>query len=128
MKRTEQNELLKELLRGDELAEFRRASLELGLKAMASRRTWRQVVRGCAGCSLVLVISAAAFWPWLSAHWAGRRSVAQVPDVASAPASGGAGSVKFISDDELMALFPGRAVALIGGPGHQQFVFLDARK
>jgi hypothetical protein len=33
--------------------------------------------------------------------------------------------VRFISDDELLSLFPGRPVALIGAPGQQQFVFLD---
>ena len=33
--------------------------------------------------------------------------------------------VKFITDEELLALFPDRPVALIGRPGHQQLVFLD---
>jgi len=33
--------------------------------------------------------------------------------------------VKFISADELLALFPNRPVALIGKPGSQQLVFLD---
>jgi hypothetical protein len=35
--------------------------------------------------------------------------------------------VKIINDEELFALFPGRAVALIGKPGHRQFVLLDSR-
>jgi hypothetical protein len=35
-------------------------------------------------------------------------------------------SVKTISDEELFALFPDRAVALIGAPGHQEFVVLNA--
>ena len=128
MKRTQENDLLRDLLSGDELAEFRRASLELGLKAMAARRTRRQVLRACAGCSLLLALAGVVLWPWLPAHWTGRKSVAQIPEVAGAPASAGSGSVKFISDDELMALFPDRAVALVGKPGHQQFVFLDVRR
>jgi hypothetical protein len=33
--------------------------------------------------------------------------------------------VKLITDDELLALFPDRPVALIGKPGQQQLVFLD---
>lgn len=41
------------------------------------------------------------------------------------PASVGSASVRFISDDELLSMFPGRSVALIGAPGRQQFVFLD---
>jgi hypothetical protein len=125
MKRTERDDLLNELLPGDELADFRRSSLELGLRAMAARRTRRQVFRACAGCSLLLALAATILWPLLPENWTGRKSVAQVSEVARAPA---ASSVKFISDDELMALFPNRAVALIGKPGHQQFVFLDVRR
>jgi hypothetical protein len=126
MKRTKRDDLLNELLPGDELAEFRRSSLELGLRAMAARRTRRQVLRACAGCSLLLALAGTVLWPLLPAHWTGQKSVAQVPEVASDPPA--ASSVKFISDDELMALFPDRAVALIGKPGHQQFVFLDVRR
>jgi hypothetical protein len=37
-----------------------------------------------------------------------------------------AATVKRISDEELLALFPGRSLALIGPPGHQELVFLDA--
>jgi hypothetical protein len=33
--------------------------------------------------------------------------------------------VKIINDEELFALFPNRAMALIGSPGHQQLIFLD---
>jgi hypothetical protein len=33
--------------------------------------------------------------------------------------------VKFINDEELLALFPGRPLALVGKPGEQQLVFLD---
>ena len=130
MRRTEQDHLLKDLLSGDELAEFRRASLELSLKAMATRRTRRQVLRACAGCSLLLALAAAVLGSWLPAHLTGSKSVVPVPEVAGSPtrAHTGSGSVKFISDDELMALFPDRAVALIGKPGHQQLVFLDVRR
>ena len=35
------------------------------------------------------------------------------------------GYVKIITDEELFALFPNRALALIGAPGRQQLVFLD---
>jgi hypothetical protein len=128
MRRTEQDDLLKALLPGEESAQFRRVSLELGLKAMAARRTRRQVLRACAGCSLLLALAGTVLWPWRPGHWTARKSVVQLPDVATAPASAATGSVKFISDDELMALFPNQAVALIGKPGHQQFVFLDVRK
>ena len=37
------------------------------------------------------------------------------------------GDIKLITDEELFALFPGRSVALIGKPGHQQLVFLNTQ-
>jgi hypothetical protein len=33
--------------------------------------------------------------------------------------------VKYITSQELFALFPDRPIALIGKPGHQQVIFLD---
>jgi len=33
---------------------------------------------------------------------------------------------KFISDEELFSLFPGKSIALIGKPGEQQLVFLQS--
>jgi len=33
--------------------------------------------------------------------------------------------VKYITTQELFALFPGRPIALIGKPGRQQVIFLD---
>jgi hypothetical protein len=35
-------------------------------------------------------------------------------------------SVESISDEELFALFPGRSLALLGTPGNQKLVVLDA--
>jgi hypothetical protein len=35
------------------------------------------------------------------------------------------GKVKYITQSELFALFPNRPIALIGPPGHQQFLLLD---
>jgi hypothetical protein len=37
----------------------------------------------------------------------------------------GNGKVKYITKKELFALFPNRPIALIGEPGHQQFLLLD---
>jgi hypothetical protein len=34
-------------------------------------------------------------------------------------------AVRFISDDELLALFPGRPLALVGPPGQKTLLFLD---
>ena len=46
--------------------------------------------------------------------------------IASQPKTPLTPAVKTITDDELFALFPGRSMALIGKPGHQELVFLDS--
>jgi len=125
MKRTEPDELLREILTGEEVAGFRRASLERGLKALKARRRHRALGRVCAGASLALALAAVLLWPSLQGYWSRRAPTAGAPEVVKASAPPDANTVRFISDDELMALFPNQSVALIGKPGHQEFVFLD---
>ncbi len=36
-------------------------------------------------------------------------------------------SIRLVSDEELLAMFPDRPVALVGPPENRQFVFLDER-
>ena len=43
----------------------------------------------------------------------------------SQPRADAAPPVKFITDEELLALFPNRSVGLIGKAGHQELVFFD---
>ena len=126
MKRREQEQLLKEILGGEETSEFRRASLDYGVNAMRSIRRRRQFVRvgGLAAALVVLIVSAVILGR--SPH-----AVVAPPDLArtepakAQPTAPPAASVKRITDEELLALFPGRSLALIGAPGHQQLVFLD---
>ncbi len=114
MKRTEQERLLNEVLSGEELREFRQASLEHALASLHRLRRQRRAWRACAWGSLPVLLIAALLV---------NRPDAPVPLPAAARPE--APPVKFINDDELMALFPNRPVALIGAPGHQQLVFLD---
>jgi hypothetical protein len=44
------------------------------------------------------------------------------------PAAEAAAPIKVISDEDLLALFPDRSMALLGPPGQQQLVFLDKAK
>jgi hypothetical protein len=37
-------------------------------------------------------------------------------------------AIQFISEDELLAQFPGRSVALIGPPANRRLVFLDVAR
>src|SRR5262245_56681510 len=127
MKRHEEDQLLKELLAGEELSEFRRRSFDSGLEALRRTRRRRRVVRGVAlaVCPLILAL---AFWLSRTPPSPEVRVIAPPkppePNRALA-ASRPAATIKRISDEELLALFPGRSMALIGPPGHQELVFLD---
>src|SRR5262245_53931153 len=127
MKRHEEDQLLKELLAGEEMSEFRHRSFDRGLEALRRTRRRRQVVRGVAlaVCPLILAL---AFWILRPAPAPEVRVIA--PPKPPAPtravaATRPAATIKRISDEELLGLFPGRSMALIGPPGHQELVFLD---
>ena len=120
----EQDQLLKELLIGEEISDFRRASLEQGIALIRLQRKRRQIAQRavlvCVGLLLLsLFISELpkSFRPRLSTPRA-QQAVPPVPLAADL-------EIKWINDDELFALFAGRSMALIGKPGEQQLVFLD---
>jgi len=124
MKHSEHDRLLKEIITGDELADFREASLQRALDAIRQRRHRRRSMQLGALAVLVLVAVGIIF----------TRSVTPpIPEIAlssSSPAAPsipqtGPAEVKLINDEELLALFPDRPVALIGKPGQQRLVFLD---
>jgi hypothetical protein len=116
MNRFEQDRLLREILTGEELARFRQASLEQGLSQLHRRQRRQRVLRFSSLAALAL--SAVL----LGRHFlmpAGRATAS-----TQAPLPGVNHPVEYITDDQLLALFPDRSVALIGPPGQQQFVFL----
>ena len=123
MKRPEQDRLLSELLAGDEVSGFRRASLEEGLAMIRRRRRARRAGRWCVLALLPLAFGAGIFLSWPAR--VRPVSVADSHAVRVPGQSAGAGSVRIINDEELMALFAGRPLALVGQPGHQQLLFLD---
>ena len=124
MKSSEHDPLLTEILTGDEPSDFRRTSLEHALKSLRRQRRWRTVRAGAAASLTLLLVCLFLF------HRPAKAPVRQIvfspprPSAVPAPPTRTA-EVKFITDDELLALFPDRPVALIGKPGHQQLVFLD---
>lgn len=119
MKPSEHEKLLKELLPDDGFADFRKSSLERGLASMRQHRRQRVLVRGGA---LATVAGLFVLGLLLKHPHPTQKTIAAVPSPASAAASE---HVKFISDDELLAMFPQGSVALIGKPGQQRLVFLD---
>jgi len=121
MKLSEKQKLLREILPGDDIAHFERVSLERGLACLRRQRRTGHFMRASVLAAVVGFITLGIV---LRQHNPVRESAANV-QLSPAPAPVVASQVKFISDDELLALFPSRAVALIGKPGQQRLVFLD---
>jgi hypothetical protein len=124
MKEDPSNQLLEQLIESEEVERLRRATLESGLAGLRQRRARHRVIRICAAAGLLaLPVAVAFFYRDLTTRLAGTA-----PRPAPTTAMMGPSQdqrTKIISDEELFALFPGRALALVGTPGHQQLVFLD---
>jgi hypothetical protein len=113
--------MLREIISGSEQDDFRRHTLEAGLGAVRRRRRTRAATRY--GSLLAIVCLLALVIRMIQPATPSAPSIAATrPSTRSTPTPAG---IKMISDEELFALFPGRAVALVGPPGQQQFVFLD---
>jgi hypothetical protein len=128
MKPADRDQLLKEILAGSELSELRQASLQQGCALIRRQRLQRYAVRFCALAFLPLILVSWVLYTWTSN---GSRSNSDPSNLAirsRSIAESKADDVKFITDEELFALFPGRSMALVGKPGEQQLVFLDARR
>ena len=52
------------------------------------------------------------------------QSVARIESDKTIPGT----SIRVVNDDELMAMFPNRPVALVGPPERRQFVLLDEKQ
>jgi hypothetical protein len=122
MKPSEQEKLLTHILPGEDGADFERASLEHGLSYLRRQRRRGHLLRA-GGLAAVVGLIAAAFV--LKSHQHSPRGGGSNAQLASTPSAANSSRVEFINDDQLLALFPGRSVALIGKPGEQRLVFLD---
>ncbi len=125
MRRSDKHQLLDEVVTGAEVAEFREASLREALSGVRRIRRRRHAVRGLALVALPLMV--------LSLILLGGFKDSPTPDtvptapraIVATPESSGSSSVEYISDEELLALFPDRPLALVGPEGRQQLVFLS---
>jgi hypothetical protein len=121
MNRSERDQLLKEVLGTDELADLREQSLQHGLQAVHRRRKQRVMLR--TGSIVILAVFCFLYFrsnqpPVVTSNQNPITDTATIDKI---------GDIKLITDEELFALFPGRSVALIGKPGHQQLVFLNTQ-
>jgi hypothetical protein len=125
MNRSDQDRLVDEILQTDELADLRQASLEKGLSALHQRQLRRRALRICAMGAGPVILALAAL-VWIRVTFLGKPNPGSASPVVSVPAAPAkADPIKFIDDEQLLALFPDRPVALIGKPGQQELVFLD---
>jgi hypothetical protein len=124
--------LLRELLPGEETSELRARTMEEMLSLARRRREGRQAVRRLA-LTVVPVLCVAAIIAVLYGFvfTSGSRRVLSPSPTASTKAQGAArpaalpSKVRILTDDELLAMFPGRPAALIRRGGEMEFVLLD---
>ena len=120
----EKHQLISELISGEELSDFRRASLQQGIASIRHRRERRQAIHAALVCLPFLLIAAVVLHYFSREHSA--RDPGRQPVRASVAVEPGPNlKTEFIDDEELFRLFPGRAMALIGKPGEQELLFLD---
>jgi hypothetical protein len=120
MNTEDQDRFLRNILEDETSSGFREQSLRHGLRLIRRRRLVRNGLKlGMLPVFLLLVVWMANF-PERKVHTTVRRSNPAPTHVV--------GKVKFINDEQLLALFPDRSVALVGKPGSQQLLFLDEPK
>lgn len=129
---SDQDPLLDAVFSDEDLADLRSASLEQMLMVARQARQRQRAMRTAGLClaSVAVLIGLLALYE--SATPLDRQGVVRhttvtpqhrAPSPAVIPSA--APGVKILTDDELLALFPGRPVGLIGPTGRQRLVFLD---
>jgi hypothetical protein len=104
------------------------AALTHTLAAVRARRR-RKVAARWAGALVVLLLAGLAIRPGVPGKEPGGAAIQSLvitDDNAALLSPAPAKAVHFLTDEELLARFPDRPVALIGSGPKQQLVFLDA--
>jgi hypothetical protein len=116
MKIRDSDRILKEVLATETTQRLRIASLEQGLTLIRRRRQVQAIVRACAVVCLLLVPIAILMTGNPS------RTVAPALVSNSTAQPGSPPPLERITDAELLALFPGQTIALVGAPGEQRLM------
>jgi hypothetical protein len=125
MKHSEHDRLLNEIVTGEELADFREASLQQALAAIRQQRRRQLSFRLGALAGVPVVVALAIVFSRSPKPPPRQVAAPNASPVAISSVQPRTAPVKLINDAELLALFPDRPVALIGKPGQQRLVFLD---
>lgn len=124
MKPHDKERLLNEMIGGEQLEAFRQATLECGLSALRRRRRYKRIVK-VSGLACVPLLATLFVLSRSNMSPPKNAATSTAPIILAASDAARTRGVKIISDEELFALFPNRAMALVGKPGHQQLLFLD---
>ena len=128
MKPSDHRELWDDALADSMSADFADDALTTLLTGARKRRRRRAAVKGATVLALILPVVFLALRPAPESKGAPAPTlvVQQLPDPpAPAAPSEPEPQIQVLSDDELLAQFPGRAVAIIGTGDSKQLVFLD---
>lgn len=127
MKPSDHRELWDDALADSLPAGFADEALATMLGSARKRRRQRAAMKGATVLALILTALFFALRPVPNASVkTGSVTVQQLPDPPAPAAKPEAPpQIQVLSDEELLAQFPGRAVAIIGSGDSKQLVFLD---
>ena len=120
MKPADRERLLREILSDEHLESLRAESLDRTLAFAAKRKRFQLRVRAAAACAALIGTGLIAIKTGDGSKPAPGHAtpLATAPEIASAPPTPSrSGRVEIITDQQLLALFPGQSAALVGAPG-----------
>ncbi|WP_367872588.1 hypothetical protein [Luteolibacter sp. Populi] len=123
MKNTDHHQLWRDALDDSLPAGFSAAALTQMLGAARSRRRRKAAVKGAIAAALVIPALFLALRP--APQLQVTRPIEEAHREIPSPTPPSPPPIQAMSDDELLAQFPGRAVAIIGSGDSKQLVFLD---
>ena len=123
MKNTDHHELWRDALDDTLPADFATVTLTTMLGAARTRRRRKAAVKGTIAAALVIPALFLALRPGPQVQVT--PPIGQGHQEIPSPTPPAPPPIQVMSDDELLAQFPGRAVALIGSGDSKQLVFLD---
>jgi hypothetical protein len=126
--RSEEQDLVADTMSQGVADDFRAASLERTLAFVRNQRRTRRRIRAAVAFAGLMALTATAIW-W---HGGGREvapkaTPPRLAALASTSPTVPGTTIRILSDEQLLGMFPGRPVALMGPPDHRQLVFLDER-
>lgn len=116
-------DLLQEVLDAPARTQCRRDSLAVGIATLRRRKRWRWIGRATSSLAVFTVL----VWLFPRPTTPVKLAIPATP-APSAPTANVRPPIEEIDDAQLLALFPGQTVALVGPPGEQRLILLGERE